>query len=61
VLAEGVETQMQLDFLDHEGCEEVQGYYFARPVSATRVREFLASGRLWALRQQEAISESPAA
>ncbi|NTJ42951.1 EAL domain-containing protein [Agrobacterium larrymoorei] len=31
VLAEGVETQEQLDFLRREGCHYVQGFYFGRP------------------------------
>jgi diguanylate cyclase (GGDEF)-like protein len=31
VLAEGVETQAQLDFLASEACNEVQGYFFGRP------------------------------
>ncbi|AIT82016.1 bifunctional diguanylate cyclase/phosphodiesterase [Novosphingobium pentaromativorans] len=32
VLAEGVETQRQLELLIDEGCDEAQGYYFGRPV-----------------------------
>jgi len=34
VLAEGVETGPQLQLLRDEGCDEVQGYYFSRPVPA---------------------------
>ncbi|MEJ1339138.1 MAG: bifunctional diguanylate cyclase/phosphodiesterase [Candidatus Sedimenticola sp. (ex Thyasira tokunagai)] len=34
VLAEGVETKAQLKFLKKHGCEEVQGYYFSRPIPA---------------------------
>jgi diguanylate cyclase (GGDEF)-like protein len=33
-IAEGVETIEQLDRLRHEGCTEVQGYYFSRPIPA---------------------------
>jgi diguanylate cyclase (GGDEF)-like protein/PAS domain S-box-containing protein len=32
--AEGVETAAQLTFLKREGCDEVQGYYFGRPMAA---------------------------
>ena len=31
VVAEGVETQSQLDFLRQEGCDVVQGYLISRP------------------------------
>ena len=44
VLAEGVETAQQLEFLSAEGCEEVQGFYFGRPASAEQIRKTLASG-----------------
>lgn len=33
-LAEGVETREQLDFLRQFNCDEMQGYYFSKPVSA---------------------------
>jgi EAL domain-containing protein (putative c-di-GMP-specific phosphodiesterase class I) len=32
VIAEGVETEDQLDFLKAHQCDEAQGYYFSRPV-----------------------------
>lgn len=34
VVAEGVETQMQLDFLKERGCDLVQGYYFSKALPA---------------------------
>ena len=37
VIAEGVETEAQLQFLNENGCREVQGYLFGKPV---RVSEF---------------------
>ncbi|SFJ49054.1 bifunctional diguanylate cyclase/phosphodiesterase [Bradyrhizobium sp. cf659] len=35
--AEGVETAEQLDILREEGCVEAQGYYFSRPMQASRI------------------------
>ncbi|MCX7185514.1 MAG: EAL domain-containing protein, partial [Nitrosospira sp.] len=37
VLAEGVETEEQLDFLTQHGCNRFQGYYFSRPLSTAEV------------------------
>jgi len=45
VIAEGVETAEQLDYLRARGCDEAQGYYFSRPV---------ASGAFETLLRQEA-------
>ena len=33
ILAEGVETAMQLQLLRNLSCDTVQGYYFAKPLS----------------------------
>ena len=32
VVAEGVETKEQLDFLRKHSCDEFQGYYFSKPI-----------------------------
>lgn len=37
VIAEGIETKGQLDFLLKNSCKEVQGYYFSRPLPAKEV------------------------
>jgi diguanylate cyclase len=44
VIAEGVETREQLLFLRAEQCEEGQGYYFGRPVSAGEFAALLGAG-----------------
>ncbi len=41
VLAEGVETKEQLQFLKEQGCDEVQGYYFSKPLSAEEIQPLL--------------------
>lgn len=38
VTAEGVETAAQLAFLKGEACDEIQGYYFSKPVSAKAIQ-----------------------
>ncbi|AQV98390.1 diguanylate phosphodiesterase [Cupriavidus necator] len=43
VVAEGVENEAQLEFLRHEGCDEVQGYYFSHPLPPAQITAFLAS------------------
>jgi diguanylate cyclase (GGDEF)-like protein len=45
VLAEGVETEGQLNMLVANGCDRMQGYFFSRPVSADAVAELLRTGR----------------
>jgi diguanylate cyclase (GGDEF)-like protein/PAS domain S-box-containing protein len=45
VIAEGVETAEQLEFLRTNGCDQIQGYYFSRPVDAAAFAELLRTGR----------------
>lgn len=47
VLAEGVETPEQLAFLRGRGCDELQGFYFSRPVPS---EDFEALVEHWAIR-----------
>ncbi len=43
VVAEGVETQAQMDYLRGLGCDEAQGYLIGRPVAATRLQAQLTA------------------
>ncbi len=45
VIAEGVENESQLAFLAEYGCNEIQGYYFARPMPAEECAMWLTEGR----------------
>ncbi len=40
-IAEGVETQAQLDFLRQSGCDEIQGYHYSRPLDPERFEAFV--------------------
>ena len=44
-VAEGIESEGQLDSLQDFGCDLGQGYLFARPMPADQIRELLASAR----------------
>jgi diguanylate cyclase (GGDEF)-like protein len=44
VICEGVETELQLAELRRMGCDQVQGYYFSRPVDARTITSMLLRG-----------------
>lgn len=44
-IAEGVETEGQMNFLRESGCEMFQGYLFSRPVPAVEIEKILLEGR----------------
>jgi diguanylate cyclase (GGDEF)-like protein/PAS domain S-box-containing protein len=46
VIAEGVETTAQADFLKAEGCPELQGFLFSKPLPARAFEHYLRSGNL---------------
>lgn len=45
VIAEGVETAEQLDYLRLNGCDEIQGYYYSRPLPADDFAQFMRDGK----------------
>jgi diguanylate cyclase (GGDEF)-like protein len=51
VVAEGVETEAQRDLAVHLGCDELQGYLFAKPMSARAVA-------IWAADAQSALAQT---
>jgi EAL domain-containing protein (putative c-di-GMP-specific phosphodiesterase class I) len=44
VVAEGVETQQEMLFLQDHKCDEAQGYYFSKPLPPAEFAKLLASG-----------------
>lgn len=44
VIAEGVETQEQKDFLVENGCENIQGYYYSKPIPTDEFENILRNG-----------------
>jgi len=45
VIAEGVETEAQLDFLRNHGCDQVQGYYFSKSLPVAELEKLLLEDR----------------
>jgi len=45
LVAEGVETNVQAEFLRNQGCDDLQGYYFSRPLPADEFAAFVTSYR----------------
>lgn len=43
VIAEGVETERQLQLLEEMGCDNIQGYYFSKPLSEKEYVQFVAN------------------
>lgn len=41
IIAEGVETEAQLNFLKKRNCKQIQGYIFSKPLPADEVEQFL--------------------
>jgi len=47
IIAEGAETAEQVSFLAAEGCDEVQGYYFSKPLSLEEIIKIINSHKTW--------------
>lgn len=45
VIAEGVETEAQCEIMRSSVCDEIQGYFFSRPISAQAIEEMLTEGK----------------
>jgi len=58
VVAEGVETQAQADFLKREGCRMAQGYLFSRPLAAAEFATYVRN-QTAALPDPHAVAERP--
>lgn len=46
IIAEGVETKEQKDFLIQNGCLNIQGYYYSKPLNAQDMEAFLLKYKL---------------
>lgn len=45
VIAKGVETSSQQEFLMHEGCQDLQGYLYAQPMPAKQMSQYLLKNK----------------
>jgi diguanylate cyclase (GGDEF)-like protein/PAS domain S-box-containing protein len=53
IIAEGIETEGQLRYLRSQGCDEMQGFYFSRPVPPLEFEQMLREGRRLELPAEE--------
>ncbi len=57
IIAEGVETAAQLEFLVGAGCSHIQGFYFSRPVPADQATQLLRQGVLAPAAERELAAQ----
>jgi len=60
VIAEGVKTQAQADFLLSAGCAHAQGYYFSRPVGVERTTQLLRERKFAVVNASRSFGEKAA-
>ena len=58
VIAEGVETAAQLSYLRRNGCDQIQGYYFSKPLPLPEAEEMLSKEKRLAMQDTE-VQRSP--
>jgi EAL domain-containing protein (putative c-di-GMP-specific phosphodiesterase class I) len=60
-IAEGVETPAQMEYLRAEGCDEMQGYFFSRPLPVAHFEAFVKTERARFARHVGHLAESDCA
>ena len=60
VVAEGVETEQQLEVLRHLRCQDVQGYLFSRPAEAEVITSYLTEWSTHSSRRGARVPHGPA-
>lgn len=58
VIAEGVETEAQLAYLQRHGCDQIQGYFFSPPVSTDAFEQMLRDGKRLAFDSANTVRDS---
>jgi diguanylate cyclase (GGDEF)-like protein len=55
VVAEGIETEQEMQVMQRAGCTHLQGYLFSRALPAERIEAMVALGRLTAIRADQPV------
>lgn len=55
VIAEGVENKEQLNFLNQQGCQFIQGYYFSKPLTSEQITKKLQAKDDWFIKKQDFV------
>jgi diguanylate cyclase (GGDEF)-like protein len=59
VTVEGVENERQISFVESAGCDQIQGYYFARPLPASELAAFILRDLRQSLSSARGAEKSP--